>query len=199
MFKLSTISTTIFFLIPICFSSQVMAKGKKHVSYDFAPILHVSPVIHREKHSTPYQDCWTEEIQIYSPYQQYPNGDSYNNALFGQNSYTGTVLGGLVGGGIGHALGHKKSNKKAGAIAGGLLGGAVAYDLTHNRKHASVKQKPHYEQQQHCKTRYETWEEEKTVGYKVRYRYNGHIYNTRTKNDPGKTLRLKIVATPAER
>lgn len=204
MFKFNLPGMAIALVIPLAISLQANAKNKSHVSYDYAPVVSATAIIKIEKHSTPYKDCWTEQVQINQPYEQNRYDNSYGNALFGDQSYTGTILGGLIGGGIGNALGHRKSNKKAGAVVGGLLGGALGYDLTHNRKRAPKHHSPryenrqHYESQQRCETRYETYEEERIVGYKVRYRYNGHVYSTRTKHDPGNTLRLRIVATPAE-
>ena len=203
MFKFSYIQARLV-LVPF-FTTFVMTPlsanaVEKHISYDYAPVLGVEPVSRVEKHSTPYQDCWTEQVRIDDYYPPDSGNFSYSDALFGQNSYTGTILGGLVGGGIGHALGHRKANKKAGAIAGGLLGGAIGYDLTRNRRpdQNHYEARPRYESQQRCTTRYETYEEEKIIGYQVRYRYNGHVFSTRTKHNPGDSLRMKIVATPME-
>lgn len=199
MFNFTQIGLSFTILVSLLLPIQAGAK-EMHVSYDYVPVINANPISRIEKHSTPYQDCWTEQVRINNPTPVNYNENTYTDALFGHNSYTGTILGGLVGGGIGNALGHSKSNKKAGAVAGGLLGGAIGYDLTRNRKSpvSYYDQQPIYQSQQRCKTRYETYEEERVVGYNVRYRYNGQIYSTRTKTDPGDLIRLKIVATPME-
>lgn len=196
MLKLTFITASLVLLIPLTTALKVNAEEQSHVNYDYVAVISSIPITRIEEHSIPYQYCWTEQLPIYDPYQKNHTGDSYTDALFGSNSYTGTILGGLVGGGIGNAPGHHQSNKKAGAIAGGLLGGAIGYDLTHNRRSRPAYKISQFENQHNCRTRYDTVEEEKVVGYSVRYRYNGNIYSTRTKNDPGDTLRLKIVATP---
>ena len=203
MFKFFHIQAGVFLIT--FFTTFVMAPlsasaRDNHISYDYVPVLDVEPLTRLEKHSTPYQDCWTEQVRVKDYYPPDRGHFSYSDALFGQNSYTGTILGGLVGGGIGHALGHRKANKKVGAIVGGLMGGAIGYDLTRNRhsyqNHYDVK--PGYDSQQRCTTRYETYEEEKIIGYQVQYHYNGHVFTTQTKHDPGDSLRMKIVATPME-
>lgn len=199
MFKFNNISISLAMIASLLLPISVQAK-EKHVSYDLVPVISAYPITKIQKHSTPYKDCWTEQVRIEPRYSNHYSGSTYPDALFGPNSYTGPILGGLVGGGIGHALGHRKANKKAGAVLGGLLGGAVGYDLTRNRHPANdyYDSTPRYEHQQRCETRYETYEEEKIVGYNVQYRYNGHVYSTRTRNDPGDSLRLKITATPME-
>lgn len=194
-FKAFTISLTVFILLST--HTVLYAKGQSHISYEYVSVISATPVSKIIQHSTPYQDCWSEQVRV-APARTRPVQNSYFDSMFDENSYTGTVLGGLVGGGIGNALGHNKSNKKAGAVLGGLLGGAAAYDLTHNRRPAQDFYTPQYETRQHCKTRYKTYEEEKVVGYRVRYSYNGNEYTTQTKHDPGDTLRLKLVATPME-
>lgn len=198
MFKIAIIAFILNLLVFISQTVLAQTTANIPVTYDYVPVISAAPITRVEQHSNPYQDCWTEQVKVAAPYPTTQYGNSYSDALFGNNSYTGTILGGLVGGGIGNALGHSKSNKKAGAIAGGLLGGAIGYDLTRNRRSEQRYHGPRYESQQRCKTRYEVYEEKKIVGYNVRYRYNGNIYSTRTRNDPGDRLRLEIVATPME-
>ncbi len=197
MFKFKTVTISLFVLISISTQSTLYARGQSPVSYVYVPVISATPISKIVEHTKPYQDCWTEQVAI-EPARIQPAQNSYTDAMFDQNSYTGTVLGGLLGGGIGNALGHRKSNKKAGAILGGILGSAVGYDLTHNRRKVPEFYGPRYEPQRRCRTRYKTYEEEKQVGYRVRYRYNGNEYTTRTRHDPGDTLRLKVIATPAE-
>ena len=197
MFNFKTLTISLTVLIGLTAQTALYAKGQSHISYEYVPVISATPVSKIIQHSTPYQDCWSEQVQI-EPSRTQPAQNSYFDSMFDQNSYTGTVLGTLVGGGIGNALGHSKSNKKAGAVAGGILGGAVAYDLTHNRRTIPEFNRARYETRQRCTTRYKTYEEEKVVGYRVRYRYNGSEYTTQTKHEPGDTLRMKLVATPVE-
>ncbi len=196
MFKIKSIAGSLAFLIVITAQTPLLANAQSYVSYEYVPVISATPVTKIVQHSTPYQDCWSEQVQVGQ--SRPPAQNSYFDSMFDENSYTGTILGGLVGGGIGNALGHRTPNKKAGAVVGGLLGSAIAYDITHNRRKTPEFYSPRYETQQHCKTRYKTHEEEKVIGYRVRYRYNDNEYTTRTRHNPGDTLRLKLIATPVE-
>jgi uncharacterized protein YcfJ len=42
----------------------------------------------------------------------------------------------------------------------------------------------------------DTHVEERVVGYNVRYRYSNHTYSTRTKVDPGDTIKVRIAISP---
>ncbi|WP_198265043.1 glycine zipper 2TM domain-containing protein [sulfur-oxidizing endosymbiont of Gigantopelta aegis] len=203
MFKLLPVTLMLIAIPGLTF--QVNAKEHHHENipshYEYVPVLSSTAISQRKNHSTPRQECWTEQVQVSQARSQNNNNayeNSYMNSLFGRQSYTGTILGGLVGGGIGNALGHSKSNKKAGAVVGGLLGGAVGYDLTRNRPQNVTHNAPRYENQQRCKTVYDNYEEEKIIAYNVRYQYDGQVYSTQMKHDPGNNLRLKIVATPVQ-
>ena len=48
-----------------------------------------------------------------------------------------------------------------------------------------------------CETRSEVREEERIDGYRVTYEYNGRVYTTRTKRDPGDELRVRVAVSPA--
>jgi uncharacterized protein YcfJ len=52
---------------------------------------------------------------------------------------------------------------------------------------------------QRCETREEVREEERIEGYEVTYLYNGREYTTRTRNDPGSRLRVRISVDAAGR
>jgi len=40
--------------------------------------------------------------------------------------------------------------------------------------------------------------EERLEGYDVTYRYDGEVYSTRTRNDPGDTIRVSVSVVPVE-
>jgi uncharacterized protein YcfJ len=201
VFKAS-ISFTV--LTALLITAPAFAKGKRHVDYEYAPVISAKPITRIEKRSEPYKDCWTEEVLVQDEYYSSPRRvQRYSGPFVGDNSYTGPILGAVIGGGIGNAVGHSKTNKKVGAVVGSLLGGAIGHDLTRNRPpdyyyEEGYYNPPRYEERKRCETRYETYSEEKVIGYRVKYRYNGEVYSTRTRHDPGSSIRLRVTASPVD-
>lgn len=49
-----------------------------------------------------------------------------------------------------------------------------------------------------CDT-FENFHDEEVIdGYNVKYRYNGRVYHTRTENDPGKRMQVRVSVVPSE-
>lgn len=145
--------------------------------YQYATVLSAKPIKEIFVRSEPQQECWQEPVV-----------EHHRN----QGSHTSTLLGGLIGAAVGNKLGHRKQNKKVGAVAGALLGASIGHDIGRNRASASS-----YSEQTQCRTVYRSVEEERVVGYRVRYRFNGETYSTQTPQHPGDSLRLRITHEPA--
>jgi uncharacterized protein YcfJ len=148
----------------------------RHVSYDYATVIDARPIYETHRVEQPRQECWTETV--YSQPQR--------------DNSVGTSVGAVVGGALGNAVGHSKKNKQVGAIVGALLGGTVGRSVSiHRKSHQSL---PRAEQV--CRTYNDFYEQERLVGFDVRYRYNAETYTTRTKRDPGDTIKLRLSVTP---
>jgi uncharacterized protein YcfJ len=50
--------------------------------------------------------------------------------------------------------------------------------------------------QTHCHTVESSYSEERVVGYRVVYRYNGRTYETELPEDPGRSLRVQVDVRP---
>lgn len=148
----------------------------RQVSYDYGTVVDTKPIYETHRVEQPREECWTENV-----YRQ-PSAD---------NS-VGTVVGAVVGGALGNAVGHSKKNKQVGAIVGAVLGGTIGRSVSIRRK--SQQSRPSTEQV--CRTYNDYYEEERLAGFLVRYRYNDETYTTRTKRDPGDTIKLRLSVTP---
>lgn len=166
------------FVMLLCAIAVPGAFAQTNVSYDYATVLSAKPITKIFTYEEPRKECWVETVQT-------PAKKEY--------SATGTILGGVIGAAIGNRLGHKKRNKQVGAVAGALLGASIGNDISRrNARH-------HYsEQVEKCHTVTETIQEERVVGYRVSYRYQGRTYHTRTATDPGNTLKVRLSVTPVE-
>ncbi len=143
--------------------------------YDYATVLTSEPIVKVFHTSVPEQECWEERAQVRSSKK---------------GSATGTILGTLVGAAIGNAVGHNKTNKRVGAVAGAILGGSIAADANRGaNRHQS-------EWVTRCETIRVSSEEERVIGYRVTYLYNGETYTTRLNREPGNSLKIRIVHTP---
>ena len=160
-------------------SSQVFARG--NVSYDYATVVDANPIIKIVKISTPREECWEEEVVYRDRYE------SGNGAL-------GPVLGGVIGGAIGNAIGHKKKNKQVGAVVGAVLGATLGKAVSNSNanRHDNVSRGT----EERCKVHHDYREEERIIGYQVRYRYNEETYSTRMNTDPGDTIKIRLAVTP---
>jgi len=157
--------------------------------YDRAKVLSAVPIYKTVSISTPHREC--RQVPVVS-YDKGYGGKHYKSA-------TPIILGSVVGAAVGNQFGHG-TGKTIGTIAGGILGGSVARDVQHRYGNNGYKGRGHrYETTRtQCDTYDEYHDEDRIDGYRVKYRYNGRVYHTRTDTDPGKRMRVKVSVIPAE-
>jgi uncharacterized protein YcfJ len=109
---------------------------------------------------------------------------------------TPAIVGGVVGGAIGNAVGHSKKNKQVGALVGAVLGATLGHTIAENNRRRDEPATSGYSTREHCEIVRESHEEERVVGYRVRYEYNNRTYETRTETEPGDTIRLRVSVSP---
>ncbi len=156
-----------------------------NVEYDYATVIDAEPIYKTVRVRTPRTRCWEEEVAYETDY--YSDG-SYNHRKGGS-----TVLGGVIGAAIGNAVGHRRKNKQVGMLVGALLGASIGNAYSSRKNH---RQHVTYGIEERCEVIMETHVEERIVGYNVRYRYSNVTYSTRTKVDPGDTIRVQISISP---
>jgi uncharacterized protein YcfJ len=109
-----------------------------------------------------------------------------------RGSYVAPVAGGIIGGVLGHELGRKKRGETALTVAGTLLGATLGHE--YNRSH--TRHRPAVERVRQCETveRYE--QEQQLTGYRVKYRYDGHVFYTQTTEHPGNYIPVRVRVSP---
>lgn len=146
--------------------------------YEYADVIQSEPIYQTVEISEPHQECWNEDVQ-----RRHRNSQSRTPAL----------LGTIIGGAIGNSVGHGKSNRRIGTVVGAVLGHSIGRDIVAaNSREDGV----HYETVKHCETVFEYREEQRLVGYDVRYLYNNEEYSTRMDTDPGEQLRVRVKVQP---
>jgi uncharacterized protein YcfJ len=143
-----------------------------------AAVVSAIPVYKTVQINNPVQQCWQESVSV--PQNNYA-------------SRTPEILGAIVGAGVGRLFGSGRGQDVA-TVAGAVLGGSIGRDqkYKYNQKNASVR----YEER--CRTVDNIHREERLDGYDVTYEYDGNIYRTHTRADPGRTITISVNVVPVE-
>jgi uncharacterized protein YcfJ len=144
-----------------------------------APVTEVTKLIERVEERVPVETCHLQRVPV--PHSKFSDG------------ITPMLTGGLIGGAIGSELGRNSKRKSLIIGASALLGGSIGRDLYRSsHHHSSVR----YRTQEVCETDYRIREYQQVTGYRVRYEYNGSVYETITDTHPGATMPLEVSVTP---
>lgn len=157
--------------------------SNNQVTYVYANVIDVKPIKRYVTVSRPERVC--EEVE-YRPRRRSRH-----------NSSNGTIAGGLLGGVIGRQFGGGKG-RDAATIAGVLIGSAIGHDNEVNDQRRRSNNRYQTQTRRECSTRYHRSQEERIDGYKVRYKYQGETFTTRTRYEPGKQIRLAVNVRPLD-
>lgn len=150
-----------------------------NTTYEYAQVIDSRPVYQTVEISSPRQECWNEEV--------------VSHRRSHSDSRTPAIVGTIIGGALGNAVGHGKSNKRIGTVVGAVLGHSIGRDIVAaNGRNRDT----YYETVRHCETVYEYREEERLIGYDVRYRYNNEEYSVRMDEEPGAEVRVRVNVQP---
>ncbi|MEO1081842.1 MAG: glycine zipper 2TM domain-containing protein [Pseudomonadota bacterium] len=144
-----------------------------------APVVSVDPIVQVREDRIPFERCRTERVRV----------EGRGNP----RSFTPAVLGGVLGGAAGSVLGDNSSRRDLITGAGVLLGASVGNDIEQRRRQ---RNDGYYVTEDVCTTEYEIREREQVSGYRVRYRFEDSIYETRTAVDPGSTIAVRMRLEP---
>jgi uncharacterized protein YcfJ len=169
-----TITAAAFGLVAVSASAIALARHGDGF-YDTARVVRAEPIYETVKVSRPVEECWTEQVVV-------DDGR--------RGSVAGTIAGGIIGGAVGHQFGRGRG-KTALTVAGTLLGASIGHDLT--RRPGRAYRVVH---QEHCELVEQIEYQEQLVGYRVKYRYKGETFYTRTDEHPGERIRVRVDVDP---
>ncbi|MDX5299922.1 MAG: glycine zipper 2TM domain-containing protein, partial [Gammaproteobacteria bacterium] len=137
----------------------------------WAEVTDAIPIMGRR---VPGEQCWNEQVPVYDP--GHPG-----------SPVAGSLAGGVVGGALGHSLGYRSDHRNAITVVGAMLGASVGHDL------ASQPQPPGYRYitQTRCAPVMRAEEISygpDVIGYRVYYRHDGYIHETRSEQRPGERI-----------
>ncbi len=146
--------------------------------YDQARVIEAKPIYQQTTTSVPRQYCWDEQVY----YQG--RDDHYDYVPI----VTGAIIGGVVGNQIGNGHG-----RDAATIAGVLLGGAIGHSIGNNGYdggYTAVERRCEYQDDYRS--------HKQLVGYRVKYRYKGKVFHTRTREHPGRWIPIRVTVDPRD-
>lgn len=155
---------------------------------DNARVVSAVPV--QERIPVSREECWNDRQRGYEE-RRVTRSDT------GAPIGAGTVLGAVVGGVIGHQFGHSSGGRDRGTAAGAIVGGLIGNQMERDGNGApvtEVERVPVTRDVQRCRVVDEV--REATVGWDVRYEYQGRQFTTRLPQDPGRFLRVRVDVQP---
>ena len=151
--------------------------GYRYLQPEVAQVVGVKEVT--KTVSTPREVCEDVAVRRQAPVQD-------------QNRIAGTAVGAIAGGLLGSAVGNgsgKTLATVAGAVGGGYAGNQVQKNMQQSDTVTTTEQR--------CRT-VDNWSRQLT-GYNVTYRYQGHDYTDFLPYDPGRTVKVNVKVSLAER
>ncbi len=141
-----------------------------------ARVINVEPIRVTEHVPTRYRECYQEQREHVSR---------------GPASGAGTVMGAVVGGVVGNHLGDRHS-RPATTVLGALVGGVLGNQLSRGPGHTYTTNETR------CDRVPAYVDRERTVGYRVTYRYQGQVFTQQMDHDPGRWVRVNVTVTPID-
>ncbi|MGQ0587663.1 MAG: glycine zipper 2TM domain-containing protein [Gammaproteobacteria bacterium] len=144
----------------------------------YARVVRAEPIVREVRVREPRQVC--EDVPVVER-THYRGGPAPGSVL----------VGAIVGGVIGHQFGSGRGNDAA-TVAGAMIGADHA--ARNSWRSGRVVEREVVETR--CETVRPARYEERVTGYEVTYRYHGRLYHTRTREHPGRTIRVRVSVTP---
>ncbi|MBX2823885.1 MAG: glycine zipper 2TM domain-containing protein [Gammaproteobacteria bacterium] len=179
--------------------------GQRETFTDYARVVNVEPIYGEIAYEKPHRECWLEEQHHVTVHEGH---DNYRLKRQRPNRSVGdTLAGGVIGGVIGNQLGRRGSDgARVGAtVVGAIIGSALANESSgssaRHRRHRPHQQRPVHKPVQsrpveRCTTHVTTEYKRHITAYQVTYRYKGQTFTTRTEQDPGDRIPVRISIRP---
>jgi uncharacterized protein YcfJ len=168
----------------ICLTTLLAAGVQAQTFNDTARVRTVNPQY--ENVSVPRNECTNQWVT-----EQQPTAASSRN-------YGGLAIGGIAGAVLGNQIGGGSGRQAAtavGAVVGALAGEHLARQNSFGggyQQAAPLQQR----QVQSCRTVNDV--QSRVTGYQVEYEYRGQVYSTVTRENPGRTMAVRVSVAPVE-
>lgn len=166
--------------IPLLALLATAAAAQAQTFVDRARVQDVQPQY--QVVQVPRQECSSQWVQ------------DAPQAVNQERGYGGAIVGGVAGGILGNQVG--KGHGREAATAAGAVIGAIAGDRIQNNQPQVVVQAPPPREVRSCRTVHDP--QQQLTGYRVTYEYRGNEYTTVLREQPGRTLPVRVSVTPLD-
>lgn len=166
----------------VCLTTLLAAGVQAQSFNDTARVRSVTP--QQVSISVPRNECTSQWI---TEQQAVPASRNYGGLAIG--GVAGALLGNQVGGGRG-----REAATAVGAVVGALTGEHFANQNGWGGYQQAAQ--PQQRQVQSCRTVNDV--QSRITGYQVEYEYRGQVYSTVTRENPGRTLPVRVSVAPVE-
>ena len=166
----------------LCLTALLAAGVQAQTFNDTARVRNVTP--QHENISVPRNECTSQWV---TEQQAVPASRNYGGLAIG--GVAGALLGNQVGGGRG-----REAATAVGAVVGALTGEHFANQGGWGGYQQAAPQQQR--QVQNCRTVNDV--QTRLTGYQVEYEYRGQVYSTVTRENPGRTLPVRVSVAPGE-
>ncbi len=164
----------------LCLTTLLAAGAQAQTFNDTARVRNVNPQY--ENVSVPRNECTSQWVT------EQPVAASRN--------YGGLALGGLAGAVLGNQVGRGHGREAATAV-GAVVGALAGEHFANQNGWGGYEQAaPQQRQVQNCHTVNDV--QTRLTGYQVEYEYRGQVYSTVTRENPGRTLPVRVSVAPVE-
>ena len=154
---------------------RVVSRGYQATDqYRYARVVDLKPLIRTVEVEIPVRECYDRPVT-------YETRD--------RRGVGRTIAGGLIGGAIGRQFGDGRG-RDAMTILGSVIGASAAAEGAETRVRSETRV------ERFCETRYEYEQRDRVEGYRVTYVLDGQTYTTRTSEDPGNRIRVRVSVQP---
>ena len=166
----------------LCLTTLLAAGAQAQTFNDTARVRTVNPQYSNV--SVPRNECTSQWV---TEQQAVPASRNYGGLAIG--GVAGALLGNQVGGGRG-----RDAATAVGAVVGALTGEHLANQNGWGGYQQAAQQQQR--QVQNCRTVNDV--QSRLTGYQVEYEYRGQVYSTVTRENPGRTLPVRVSVAPVE-
>lgn len=166
----------------LCLTTLLAAGVQAQTFNDTARVRKVTP--QHENISVPRNECtsqWVTEQQ----------------AVPASRNYGGLAIGGVAGALLGNQVGRGRGREAATAV-GAVVGALTGEHFANQNGWGGYQQAAPQQQRlvQNCHTVNDV--QSRLTGYQVEYEYRGQVYSTVTRENPGRTLPVRVSVAPVE-
>ncbi|MFC5523468.1 glycine zipper 2TM domain-containing protein [Polaromonas jejuensis] len=165
----------------LCLTALLAAGVQAQSFNDTARVRNVNPQY--ENISVPRNECTSQWVIEPQP-------------VAASRNYGGLALGGVAGALLGNQVGNGHGREAATAV-GAVVGALAGEHFANQNGWGGYEQAaPQQRQVQSCRTVNDV--QTRLTGYQVEYEYRGQVYSTVTRENPGRTLPVRVSVAPVE-